>query len=188
MSLLCCDLYRDKKDSQNGLLNSSHTPSSPHSSHPHHHSRQHQHQHAHTAPRHHHAHEVVEANSDSEGSSSWEWVYYDEVECLSCPSSSSSDSEDVPAANGLGGGFPRKANAVEDNGEWEYYEEQDAYGPEEYDQELPVATYDSYRTQPRQRGMPKTVPHGTYPEDPLHYGHQHSKKTKAAQPQPTHKG
>lgn len=115
-------MYRDKNDFQNGLLNSSPSHSSPHSSHYEHDARRY--------------HDVANSSDDSESVSSsddWEWVYYDEVKCLSCPSSDSEDSsasETPPPANGIKD--CQKSNAmVGDNAQYEYYEEQDVYGPEE---------------------------------------------------------
>ena len=84
------------------------------------------------------------------------------MECLSCSSSSSSSDGE----NCLGDlVFDENGNQVE------YYDEMDA-SEEDYDVEdvadsLPV--YDTFQRSHPVKG--KTPPHGTYPTDPLHYGH-----------------
>ena len=66
--------------------------------------------------------------------------------------------------------------------QWEYYDEMYVTPEEEKaplpGAETPVVTYSTFRKPKVQAGKPAIVPHGTYPRDPLHYGHKHTKSSR----------
>ena len=48
-----------------------------------------------------------------------------------------------------------------------------------------LPTYETFRKPARQGTKGKVVPHGTYPSDPLHYGHQHAQQQEQPNPSST---